>query len=511
MSNAELVKQVRTARRVGTPLIGINTPDPAATIAAIVKSIEPPTDGEIGPQIVEWDIVRGMNGLNAPGRDWAKSLGDFDPTIGNPTAALQMALKLEESGLLFIHLASRWFGDASFVQAAWNLRDSLKANGRMVTFLAKCLTLPAELSDDVLVFDEPLPTAEELRAIILQQHKNASLDPDETKTERGIEALRGLSAFCSEQVTAMSLTKSGLNVDGLWDRKRQAVEQTPGLRVFRGTDSFDQIGGCEIIKSFLSRIMIGKARPNAVVFVDEIEKMIGGGAAGGDTSGVSQDQLGTILSYMQDHSAAGCIFVGPPGAAKSAIAKAAGGIGGIPTIQLDLGAAKGSLVGQSEQQLRQMLKVVDAVSNGSSLWIATCNAISNLPPELRRRFTLGTYFFDLPTAAERAAIWKIWMDRYELVASLLPSGLPTGIQDNDWTGAEIRQACDISWRLGCSLHEAAEFVVPVARSAPEKLAQLRDQANGRFLSASYQGVYVKDREVSQRRNGDGSRKLALPE
>lgn len=30
------------------------------------------------------------------------------------------------------------------------------------------------------------------------------------------------------------------------------------------------------------------------------------------------------------------------------------------------------------------------------LWIATYNSIGTLPPELRRRFTLGTYFFDLP-------------------------------------------------------------------------------------------------------------------
>ncbi len=39
--------------------------------------------------------------------------------------------------------------------------------------------------------------------------------------------------------------------------------------------------------------MHGHARPNAVVFVDEIEKMLGGR---GDLSGVSQDQLGAILT-----------------------------------------------------------------------------------------------------------------------------------------------------------------------------------------------------------------------
>jgi hypothetical protein len=44
---------------------------------------------------------------------------------------------------------------------------------------------------------------------------------------------------------------------------------------------------------------------------------------------------------------------------------------------------------------------VDAVAQeGRMLFIATCNSIASLPPELRRRFTLGTFFFDLPTALE---------------------------------------------------------------------------------------------------------------
>ena len=63
--------------------------------------------------------------------------------------------------------------------------------------------------------------------------------------------------------------------------------------------------------------------------------------------------------------------------------------------------------------------------------------------------------------------------------------------DEGWTGAEIRQCCDIAWRLGCSLIEAAAFVVPVSRSAADKLEALRTQADGRFLSASLPGVYQR--------------------
>ena len=55
-------------------------------------------------------------------------------------------------------------------------------------------------------------------------------------------------------------------------------------------------------------------------------------------------------------------------------------------------------MGASTERLRTALQIIDAVSQGRMLFIATCNSIASLPPELRRRFTLGTFFFDLPTA-----------------------------------------------------------------------------------------------------------------
>jgi SpoVK/Ycf46/Vps4 family AAA+-type ATPase len=50
-----------------------------------------------------------------------------------------------------------------------------------------------------------------------------------------------------------------------------------------------------------------------------------------------------------------------PGAAKSAIAKAAGNTAGIPTVAFDLAAMQSSLVGGSGGRLRSALQVVDAI------------------------------------------------------------------------------------------------------------------------------------------------------
>lgn len=508
-----MLSQFQSARRVSAPLIAINTPDPAATIQSACAAVDAAA-AETPVVKVQWDYVRGLRPASSPVREgdpspaWIANLGEVDPTPFAPIAALQFAEKLPQRGILFMHLANRFASDPGFVQATWNLRDKFKSDGRTLVLLAKQMPVPAELSDDLLVLDEPLPNEEQLSEIVRQQHRNAGLDAKEANVYGAVEALRGLSAFAAEQITAMSLRKSGLNIDACWERKRQQIEQTPGLTVWRDGDKFESIGGCDVVKGFLSKILHGNNRPNAIVYLDELEKAL----AKGDLSGVSTDQLGALLSYMQDHHAAGMIFIGPPGSGKSAIAKAAGNEGGIPTIQLDLGAANGSLVGQSEQQMRAALKVITAVSNNRSLWIATCNSIADLPPELRRRFTLGTYFFDLPTAEERAAIWSIWSKVYEIQmferghgSSVLCVNPPPA--DDGWTGAEIKQCCDIAWRLGCSLKEAAAYIVPVSRSAADQLRKLREQADGRFLSASYPGVYKIDRPAE----AHGGRQVQLEE
>jgi SpoVK/Ycf46/Vps4 family AAA+-type ATPase len=230
-----------------------------------------------------------------------------------------------------------------------------------------------------------------------------------------------------------------------------------------------------------------------VVFVDEIEKAFAG--TGTDLSGVKTEMTGTMLTWMQDNEADGLIFIGPAGAAKSALAKAIGNTAGIPTIAFDLGAMQSSLVGGSGERLRAALSVVEAVSQGRALFIATCNSIASLPPELRRRFTLGTFFFDLPSADEREVIWRIYEKRYS-VSGERP-------EDEGWTGAEIKECCRKAGRLGVPLRRAAEDTVPISKSAAEQIKSLRQQASG-SSSVHRVRVYTATRKrPHQRRPHDG--------
>ena len=56
--SAELINQLKSARRVSVPLVAITTPDPAQTIELIWAAV----NGD-GPQIV-WDVVQGLRPRN---------------------------------------------------------------------------------------------------------------------------------------------------------------------------------------------------------------------------------------------------------------------------------------------------------------------------------------------------------------------------------------------------------------------------------------------------------------
>ena len=61
--------------------------------------------------------------------------------------------------------------------------------------------------------------------------------------------------------------------------------------------------------------------------------------------------------------------------------------------------------------------------------------------------------------------------------------------DEGWTGAEIKECCRKAYRLKLTLKESAEYIVPVSRSAADQVNALRQQASGKFISASYPGAY----------------------
>lgn len=498
------VKLFKAARRVSTPIVWIKTPDQAMTIKKLTAAL---VNGNT-PAIMTWDCVRGCIWENEKGMEvcWQILLGKQrgrpmkaeEPQAirelamtAEPVGLLERAQEFPEDSVLFIKNAHLfWEGKPSMLQAAWNLRDTFKRNFRTLVLLTDAgATLPPTLRD-ALPLTEELPTLEELEEIVASQGKAAGMKPEEIEpiNAKAVDAVCGLPAFSAEQSIAMSFVirdkKVTLDIDAAWERKREMIEQTPGLSVWRGDDNFAGLGGLAIIKKFSLEVVQGEDGPRLIVFMDEIEKAFAGASEGnGDSSGSTQEMHGTLLSEMQNQEYPGEIIVGPPGTGKSQFAKALAGEAGIPLVVFDISSMKSKFVGSSNANLNTALAVIRAVSQGKAMFIATCNAVAALPPELKRRFTLATFFMDLPSDEEKAPIWKIYIAKYDLNVK---QGRP---DDDGWTGADIKQCCQLAWRLRKPLLYAAQYLTPVAQTDAARIDRLRRESSGKYLSASYEGKY----------------------
>ena len=524
-----LIEKWKLARQAAVPLVAIATPDPMATISAIAAA----NNGKGGP-VVAWDIVRGCTPVNEAGKALQQEIEDPDKggTVGNPAMFLAALSKAPPWTVTFLMNAQEYLDSpqwgATVRQGAWNLRDPFKNDNRCLVLLMPTVSLPPSLKDDVVSLDEPLPGREELARIVAEIDEAGRTCPrcggsgkdkglkcglcggsgrtarpaaDGATVEKAVDALTGLSSFAAEQAAAMNIRLDGFDMPGLWDSKKAQIEQTRGLTLHRGGETFADIGGLEQVKGYLARIMSGRRPPKVIVWLDEIERT--GLTARQDTSGVNQDQEGTLLTWMEDHDVFGVLLLGVPGCGKSAVCKAAGSEFGRVVVRIDLGAMMGSLVGQSQEYLRTALKVIEAVGGNDTLWLATSNSISGLSGAMRNRFT-DTFFFDLPSRQERLPIWKVWLRKLGLDDEPFAG-------DEGWVGRDIRKCASKAWRMEIPVADAAAYVVPVGTTEREEIERLRRQADGRYLSASSPGVYrtaVQLQGEAPKRQG---RKLAVSE
>lgn len=171
-----------------------------------------------------------------------------------------------------------------------------------------------------------------------------------------------------------------------------------------------------------------------VLWLDEIEKAMGGATQGAADGGVSADALGAILQWMQDRS--GSVFV-----------------------------------------------------------VATANDVSNLPAALLRKGRFDEIFFvDLPTASERAAILGATLREFGRQERADIDAARIAEVTDGFTGSEIAalvpmamfRAFDDDARpiSTADLITAAKGTVPLSRTAAEQITEVRQWAQGRARNAS---------------------------
>ena len=437
-------------------------------------------------RLASWDVSRGLKHLGQAGE--AAEDGSVDPLAAIRT--LDALASADSSALLVLTNFHRFLGSPEIVQTLIHQITAGKHSRTFVVILSPVVQIPTELEKLMVVVEHELPSREQLDQIARGIATHDGELPEGQQLDTVLNASAGLTRYEAEGAFSLSLVRHGyLAADAIWELKTGMLKKNGLLSLYRGSEDFESLGGLTSLKAFCKRSLL---------------------------------QRGTDQRRTRPR---GVLLLGVPGTGKSAFAKALGRETGRPTVILDVGALLGSLVGQSEQNIRQALRIADAMAPailfidecekalsgaassgqtdsgvsarlfGSLLtWmndhtsdvylVATCNDISRLPPEFGRaeRFD-GIFFLNLPSRVEKDAIWRLYLDQFQLEAEQrLPS-------DDDWTGAEIRACCRLAALLDLPLMQAAQNIVPVAVTAVESVERLRNWASGRCLNADQPGIY----------------------
>ena len=245
----------------------------------------------------------------------------------------------------------------------------------------------------------------------------------------------------------------------------------------------------------------------------------------------------------------GMLAVGVPGCGKSLLAKALATAWGVPLIRVDLGGLKSKYVGESEANLRKALRTIDAI-NRCVVWIdeidkalagaiqgaadggvstdvlgtlltymqertsesfvfATANNIESMAEktsELLRRFD-KTFFMDVPNYDERVSVLHAALRTHGRTASNV-NAYTIADATEGFTGAEIAglvpEAMFIAFNDSAreistdDLLQVASTVVPLTKTAAERIDGLRKWASGRAANASKSVVAKADARVATR-------------
>lgn len=483
-------------RCAGTPWCLILTPDYRECLRSLCRTV---AEQDEPPALWTWDCLQGHRCLSEA--SLTGYLGSPDDTVQAPALLLKKALELPVNSVLFFVVPKNdMIEDAAVIQGMANLRNEFKANKRTLVILGRDTRLPSFLSDDVPVLRDPLPGPGEIKGIfkrVLAPFRDNTVYQTATEQiDKVADLCRGLTRFAAEEAIARNLTKNGMDLEGLSQIQREIVETATGrgLVYELGKTTFDDIGGQQSFKRFLQAMFNGPRRPRLIVRWDEIEKSVSASASGttADNTGVSQDMLKVLLTSMEDNDWMGCILVGGPGTGKTLASVCTGNTFAVRSLVGDLGATRASRVGESEQKIRLMMDILFSIGSRDVLFLATANALDTLPAALQRRFNRGIWYFDVPNAEERAAIWEIQRSRFELPVQDLPD-------HNGWVGSDIRNCCESAYTLQMPIVEAAQYITLAGRTARADIEKLRDLAeNLGFLSANQPGVYRRAKETNGR-------------
>lgn len=498
------VKEIEVLIRAKYPIVWITSWEERRVEEAIKTVAD-----KMARKMHSWSVTQGMK-----------------PEIARPGGPPKTPLLPELEALANVHEAPEftvfllkdfhpYMKDSRVVRLLRDLATRLRGRSQTLFLLCPILNLPMELEKDISVLEYPMPTVEDiskqLDQVIEAVKGNPNIKVELTADEREaiLKSAQGLTMDEIESALARSLVEAkAITVDEIIEEKKQIVKKTDILQFYPASSRMEDVGGHELLKEWLSR--------RSKSFSDAARDY-----------GIPAPK--------------GVLMIGVQGCGKSLAAKAIAAAWSLPMLKLDVGRVFGSLVGQSEQNMRKAIRIAESLAP-CCLWIdelekgfagmgggvsdsgttarvfstfltwmqektlpvfliATANNVSMLPPELLRKGRFDEIFFvDLPEEKEREEIFKIHLEKRKRDAKKLKAGELAKLTQG-FSGAEIEQVVigalnhaffdgrEVTYK---DLSEEAKNQVPLSVMMKEDIQELRDWAKLRARPSSKRTGELED-------------------
>ncbi len=398
------------------------------------------------------------------------------------------------------------------------IAQEIKNTYNSFIILSPVLVTTPEIEKEITIVDYQLPTTRELNELLnrvlseVKKNPSIKVELNDEDKEKLLKAAKGLTLMEAENVfdkTNVSTgTFKGEDISSIFSEKKQIIRKSSSLEYYETDENISKIGGLDSLKDWLVK--------RKLAFTDKAREF-----------GLPTPK--------------GILLIGIQGCGKSLCAKAVARLWELPLLRLDIGGVFSSLVGSSEETIRNTIKTAESIApvvmwvdeidkaftvesisgggdSGTSMrvfgtfltWmsekespvfiVATANKIAELPPELMRKGRFDEIFFvDLPRTDERKEIFRIHLEKRKRDPKTFNIDLLSQESDG-FSGAEIEQAIisalfnafyeqnDLNTQM---ILEEIKSTVPLSVTMSEQLNLFREIVKGRARNASVTKTSVK--------------------
>lgn len=460
---------------------------------------------------------------------WKDADGNEAKPCQNPDQALEQIIEIsgETGGIFVLKEFGFYMQHSTYPECdrviAWldDIKEILSVVGATVIILGTDFQIPEAMKHDITEIDFNLPDESQIELCInkscedVHYEDGSKLEVSQQFMPEIVNACRGMTQQQIIDRVCLAIRRhkdlDASAVKTLLREKANVIKSSGLLKYVEPPEGgLDTIGGYEVLKKHI--------RLDKPCFTNEAREF-----------GIEFPK--------------GIMMVGIPGCGKTILSLAIASELGLPLISFDVGCVMDSLVGESERNMREVIKLLESIApcvlqidevekafggagsidGGTSrrvfrnflMWlndrtcpvyvVATANEIESLPPEFSRKGRFDEIFgLDLPMEHERQEIFKIHINKRGRDSNNFDTtGLAKATEG--FTGADIEESVKMGLKIAFSSGEelndnhisvATQTIVPLSRAEPDKIETIQKWVETRAKKANPRETRRGNRRVT---------------